>query len=243
MPQTVISTTYFFPDADLIQKAGALLVAIKRDMNRFATHNINKESLFHFKQLIDAFANTCSDERLLRLCKMAKEEKDQTASILRRLLRSIHNMAELAFGGKGHFHAFGFEDMSEMNDYDLCVLAKRVRRAAYHLMPELAPLGITDSHLEALASFETALGAKAEAYNAAVENRDIEAQGRIQKGNAVYAELMRLASVGQSLYEEVGETRYNDYVMIGGNGSADKPQKGIRPEAAVTQQGAATNNA
>ncbi len=230
MPQTAIIRAYIFSDADLKQKADALLGTVERDLVKFTTRNINKNSLANFEQLIDVFANASTDEELLGFCKKATEEKDAAADILRRLLRSIRNMAELAFEGKGHFHSFGFEGMSEMNDNDLCVLAKRVLRLARRLMDDLKPQGLMDSHLEALASFEAALDAKVDACNQAVENRDIETQDRIIKGNAVYAEMMRLASVGKSLFEDEDEARYNDYVIIGSSGTKAEDNKDDTPK-------------
>lgn len=219
MPQTVINRAYIFSDADLKQKADALTITIKRDRAKFATRNIDKKSLANFQQMIDVFDCASTDEALLALCKKATEEKDRAANTLRRLLRSICNMADLAFEGKGHFHSFGFEEMLEMGDNDLCVLAKRVYRLSHQLMEHLKPQGLLESHLEALNSLETALAAKVEAYNKSVENHDIEIQDRIVKGNAVYAEMMRLVSVGKGLFEEEDEARYNDYAMIGSSGA------------------------
>jgi hypothetical protein len=234
MLQTAISRAYIFSDADLKQKADALMVIIKRDKAKFATRNIRKDILANFQQMIDVFADASTDEELLGLCKKATEEKDGAANILRRLLRSICNMAELAFEGKGHFHSFGFEGISEMNDKDLCVQAKQVIQLGRRFMDDLKPQGLLDSHLEALASFEAALDAKVDAYNKAVEHRDIETQAFIVKGNALYFEMMRLASVGKSLFEEEDEARYNDYIIIGGSSNAEDTKDGTVVVATAT---------
>jgi hypothetical protein len=221
MSQTAVSSVYIISDAELKKEADALHRAIKRDMDKCASLGISKEALANFKQLIDAFAHTSTDEELLDICKKATAEKEAAANILQRLLRSIHNIAELAYNGKGHYQLFGFEGLSELSDNDLCVLAKRVYKLAYHLMPDLTPKGLTEGHLEALASFEATLVAKMGVCQEAVENRNRETQKRIQQGNAVYAELMRLTSMCKSPHEAGNETRYNAYAIIGG--STNKP--------------------
>jgi hypothetical protein len=236
MPQTAMSRAYIISDAELKKEADALHRAIKRDMDKFAALNISKEALANFKQLIDAFAHTSTDEELLDICKKATAEKDAAANILQRLLRSIHNIAELAYNGRGHYQLFGFEGLSELSDNDLCILAKKVYKLAYHLMPDLTPKGLTEEHLEALASFEGALGAKLHACNKAVENSNTETQKRIQLGNAVYAELMRLANVGKIIYKAGEEALYNFYAMTGSGESADKPQNGVADKRAMADK-------
>jgi hypothetical protein len=46
-----------------------------------------------------------------------------------------------------------------------------------------------------------------------IENRDLETQDRVQKGNALWAEMSKLSSIGKSVYEDIDEARYNDYVL------------------------------
>lgn len=236
MPQTEITRAYNFPDADLKQKADGLHKTVERDIVKFDSRNINKRSLNEFQRLIDEFANASTDEELLGFCKKATEDKDVAANILKRMLRSVRNMAELAFEGKGHFHTFGFEGMSEMNDNELCVLAKRVIRMSKRFLTELEPQGFSAEKLAAMVSLEAELDTKLDACNEAEESRDIETQDRIVKGNAVYAEMMRLASVGKSIFEDEDEARYNDYVMIGGSSAkADDPKGGKAGEAPATE--------
>jgi len=53
----------------------------------------------------------------------------------------------------------------------------------------------------------------------ATENRDLQTQDRIIKGNLLWDEMGRLASIGRSLFEDTDEALYNDYVLVGGAGA------------------------
>lgn len=210
-----MTRAYTISDADLKQKSDALVASINRDLDRFATRNITKDKLTAFSQLIEAFDATSTDEELLGMAKIATEQKDATVAALQPLLRTIRNMAELAFEGKGKFHLFGFNAITNLSDNDLYRFAKRVHRMASHLLPELGAQGLTQDLLDSLQSQYKELDIRLDKCAEAIEIRDIETQDRIAKGNALYAELMKLASVGKSLFEDTDEARYNDYVMIG----------------------------
>lgn len=215
MPKNEMTRAYTISDADLKQKADALVTSINRDMANFATRNITKDKLTAFSQLIEEFDATSTDEELLGMVKIATEQKDATVAALQPLLRTIRNMAELAFEGKGKFHLFGFNAITNLSDNDLYRFAKRVHRMATRLLPELATQGLTQELLNSLENLHKQLDIRLDSCAEAIENRDIETQDRITKGNALYAELIKLASVGKSLFEDTDEARFNDYVMIG----------------------------
>jgi hypothetical protein len=46
------------------------------------------------------------------------------------------------------------------------------------------------------------------------ETRDLETQNRVQKGNALWAKMVELASIGKSIYVDTNPAKYNDYVLI-----------------------------
>jgi hypothetical protein len=168
---------------------------------------------------------------LLGFSVSATEEKDAIVQALQRAIRPIRNMAELAYSGKGKYSVFGFENMTILSDSDLYRMGKRVARVATKLRADLVPQGLTDEFITAVNKLCNDLDLAIDHMEEHVENRDMETQNRIMKGNALYAEMIRLASVGKSLYEDSDEARYNDYVIIGANPTPSTPAAGA--EAAV----------
>lgn len=229
MPQQVITRLYSMADADLKQKADILTKTIQRDIADFGTRNIKASTLQDFDKLIEAFDNTSTDEELLGFSITATEEKDAIAESLRRAIRPIRNMAELEYKGKGKYNVFGFENLSEVSDNDLYRLGRRVARVANRLKPDLLAQGLTDTQITAISDLCTQLDLAIDHIGEQAENRDIETQDRVLKGNALYTEMMRLASIGKSLYEDKDEARFNDYVLVGGSSKPDSPADSDKP--------------
>jgi hypothetical protein len=44
----------------------------------------------------------------------------------------------------------------------------------------------------------------------------LEIQDRIIKGNTLWAEIARMASIGKSMYEDTNEAKFNDYALVEG---------------------------
>lgn len=229
MPQNELKRAYTFSDAELKQKADGLVISIVRDIEFFAARNFNKDKLVPLEQMIAAFDATSTDKEMEGWMKVATEQKDAVAEELRPLLRTFRNIANSAFGGKGNYHVFSFGSISQLSDDELCRLAKRVYRIATRLKADMEKEGLTQAQLDTLAQLYRDLDKAIDNCGASVENRDIETQDRIKKGNAVYAEIMRLADIGKGLFEDTDEARYNDYVLVGAHSSPDKPNNGNNP--------------
>jgi len=233
MAQQVAKRMYRMTDADLKQTADALKNRIKRDLTDFASRNITETSLETLHELNEAFDVSSTDKEMLGFKMKATEEKDVVAEAVRLAIRPIRHMAELAYKGKGLYHVFGFEDMATLGDSDLCLLGKRVTRVATRLKVDLVPRGLADAQLVGLANICQQLDTAIDKSAAEIELRDIETQERVNRGNALYEEVMRLASIGKSIYADKDEARYNDYVLIGSRGSEQNGNSALPPDTAT----------
>ncbi|WP_153796590.1 hypothetical protein [Foetidibacter luteolus] len=219
MPRHDETRIYKVPDADLKQLADDLAASIDRDLNHFAERMITAQQLATFNTLIGEFDACDTDVEQLGNITTATEEKDTITDNLRKAIRPIRNMAELAYEGKSRYNSFGFDDLSKQTDNELYRTTRRICRLASQFMSDLAPHGLTPAHLLALENLATQLDNAIDKVAEAMELRDIQAQERIFKGNALWTEMARLASIGRSIFEDTNEALYNDYVLIGGNGN------------------------
>lgn len=214
---------YHMADADLKQKADGLATTLTRDLADLAARNINTASVTAFKAVIATFDNTTSDEELLGELKAATDAKDGIAENIKKAIRPIRNMAEIVYSSKGKYTSFGFEDMANMSDGDLYRLAKRVVRVGTKFMADLAPQGLTAAQLTSLTALATSFDTAIDDVEDKIENRDIETQDRIKKGNALWDEMTKLGSVGRSTYEDINEAKYNDYVLVSSSAEPATP--------------------
>lgn len=228
MPKEMEIRIYKMADGELKQTADSLQQTVTRDAADFATRNIGATQQSAYQAMIDAFDATSTDEELKGMLTDAVEQKNAVANKLRIAIRPIRNMAEIAYNSKGKFSAFGFGDMGNMPDSELYRLARRVVRVCGKLMVDMQLQGLTTAQVTALDTLATNFDKKIDAVEDAVETRDLETQDRIIKGNTLWAETVRLASIGKSLYEDTNEAKFNDYVLIGSKGSSttDTPPVG-----------------
>ena len=213
---------YIMSDGSLKQMTDTLALNITRDLADFATRNVTIVQVATLQALIETFDNFPTDEELLGPVTVAKEYKDAMAEDIRKAIRPIRNIAEIAYDSRGKYTTFGFKDLAKLTDNDLYRAARRVARVAAKLFTDLQPQGLQQSQLDALTTSTTQFDAAIDNAGDAVENRALATQQRIAKGNALWAEMIRLASVGKSLYEDTDEAKYNDYVLTG---STAKPVK------------------
>jgi len=223
MPKQTATRQYSMADGVLKQLADALKLSIIRDLADFASRNITATQVTALQTLINNFDETTTDEELMGVVTDATIIKDKIAENIRIAVRPIRNMAETAYSTTGKYNTFGFDGLSQITDGDLYRLARRVVRVGTKLLAELAPQGLTAAQLTNVNTLATSFDAAIDAIENAIEDRDLETQDRILKGNALWAEMSRLASIGRSLYEDTDEARYNDYVLVGGGSTPPKP--------------------
>jgi hypothetical protein len=214
MSKPMETRLYPMADAGLKQVADNLKNSITRDATEFATRNVGEPQITAYAALIDSFDNTTTDVELQGMVSMAVAEKDAVAESIKKAIRPIRNMAEVAYGTKGKYKVFGFEDMARLSDDDLYRMARRVVRVGTTVQADLTLQGLGPTQLSDLATLAVNLDAAIDKVGAATEQRDMETQNRVMKGNQLYKETMRLASIGQSLFADTDEARYNDYIMI-----------------------------
>ena len=215
MPQKMQTRIYPMADADLKQLADQLKTSIVRDATDFATRNIAAAQLTAYQTTINVFDATTTDEELLGLVTDAVEKRDAIVENSQKAIRTIRNMAEITYNSKGKYATFGFDDLSKLTPNDLYRLATRVVRVGNQLLAELSAQGLTAAQLTALGTLATQLDNAIDFVAEKIEIRDLETQDRVIKGNLLWAEMSRLASIGKSLFEDTNEAKYNDYVLVG----------------------------
>ncbi len=223
MPQKMQTRIYPMADADLKQLADKLKTSIVRDATDFATRNIAAAQLTAYQATVNVFDATTTDEELSGLVTDAVEKRDAIVENAQKAIRTIRNMAEITYNSKGKYATFGFDDLSKLTPNDLYRLATRVVRVGNQLLAELSAQGLTAIQLTALSTLATQLDIAIDFVAEKIETRDLETQDRVIKGNLLWAEMSRLASIGKSLFEDTNEAKYNDYVLVGSSTPPTSP--------------------
>ena len=226
MPQQVIIRSYSTTDGELKQKADGLVKTLTRDLTDLAVRKVTADTVNDLNQLISNFNEHSTDQELLGLVNDATIKKNASRKQAEIAVRQIKNMADIVYSGKGKYNNFGFEDLTRVTDADFYRLTKRVVRMATKYLPDLEPQGLTATQIDALKKISQKFDDELDDIKDAIDNRDTETQERIVKGNTLWAEMTKLASIGKSVYEDINEAKFNDYVLMpapGSDGNNDTP--------------------
>lgn len=223
MPMKEAVRTYNFEDAKLSTEASRIKSNAERDDKEFLTRKVGHTNLTDLQTAIDDFNNYPTDEELQGDVTESTAAKDAISNNLRVMMRPIRNMAEMQYSTGGKYKTFGFGGMDKLDDNNLYRLALHVVRVGTKLLSELAAQGLSEEILTALSDEAAAFHKAMETQEDKIEDRDIATQERVLLGNALYERVVKLASVGKSLFKDKDEARYNDYVLYDEHKSGDEP--------------------
>ena len=205
---------YKFSDGMLVQKADSVAQNVLRDILLFAIRGVTNAVVTAFKAMIKEFDDIPTDEELLGDLSVATEKKDQAAELLKNAIRTIRTMADNKWGThSAYYRSFAFEGLDALPDDQLHRMAKRVIRVANKQLDNLAPEGLTAAFITSIETLDTSFDNDMDLQIDAVNERDIKTQERIDKGNIVYKEMVRLCNTGKDLFAATDEAKHNDYII------------------------------
>lgn len=209
---------YGCSDATLKQKSDQVADCVTRDIASFNGFGVTTATVTTFKSLITAFDAKITDDEMIGDQTTATAAKNDARKHLENTLRIIRGMAQDFYKGQGLYRKFGFDNFTDATDNEFSRICKRIHRL---LTDPDDPIGsdMTDAYSSLpdqinelgsfSATFDTALDTIVDKRN----DRDIATQDRIIAGNALYKELIRLADLGKTIFQDTDEARYNDYVL------------------------------
>jgi hypothetical protein len=205
---------YRFSDAFLKQLADQMLANVARDRQAFEQRGFNADKQQAIEQLIEEFGRIAEDEFLEGLKITRTEAKTEARQLLEKDVRTLFVMAGNVFGtASGKYKTFGDAMLTRMTDEQSVRNARVGVRAARLYMSELAGEGLTAAWLVDMEKRIAILDEAIDAQVIAIRDRNIAVEERIELGNRLYAELVRLATTGKDIFYATNEARYNDYVI------------------------------
>lgn len=214
MKKDQVIRNFKLADAVLKQKADELIALIDRDRAEFTDrgyNDIKKTELTNARNTVDSFA---SDEQLEAVKMELTEQKDAARTALEKTMRSIFNMAENVFGQQSaRYKEFGNAMISQQSDAEIVRVAKIMSLTAEKYLAELSDEGFTLEKLTTLITQRDALDIAIDRQAQGISDRDVVAEGRVEALNKLYQLLIKYAGIGQDIFYETNEAKYNDYIV------------------------------
>lgn len=224
MKKPMVVRLYNFTDAVLKQKADEFLNLLERDNTEFSERGYNAAAKTQFTAARDAVAALPSDEELETEKIGQTQTKNRARAALEKTMRTLFNMASNHFGFQSaQYRSFGNPEISRMPDEELVRVGGIMVISATQHLAALADEGLTQVMIDTLTTQTEALDEAIDEVAKGISDRDIATESRIETLNSLYKLVMKYAGIGQDIFYEVNEAKYNDYVIY------DTPS-GLPPE-------------
>lgn len=227
MKKQKVNRKYNFPDADLYQMCMDAIRLAKRDMEQFKGYEYDAHRLKGFHSRCLKFVEGPDDDELLGDQMVVTDKKYESAEKVRHQIRSVMTRVRAKFSNRtGRYRKFGTQKIGDMTDAQLLFCGRRVIRVARAQWPFLEETGLNETHLKRLAdackAFETAMNIQQDK----VADRDIAVEARIDVGNVLYDEMIRVCDIGKDIWAETDRAKYDAYCIYESNNEQKKIAKG-----------------
>mgnify|MGYP003503837393 FL=1 len=221
---------YNFSDAVLIMKGRTIIAFIRRDKEQFKNYAVTTNSLNDLSILIDQFAESAPDVMKLGDQKIATEDKDGKAEELRVIIRDVMtHVASKYKENTARYKKFGTGALSQVSDETLLVISKTVVACCKQMFSELEVTGLTNQKIEHVGKVADSLSDLMVTQRLRIGDRDIDQEDRVENGNQIYTELVRLCDIGRNIWQTTNVAKTNDYIIYN-TVSGEKEDDGMDPE-------------
>ncbi len=223
MKQSVKKTNFSMSYADLSGISKQKVNTVIRDIAEFERFGITAEQVNAFRAKVEDFDNTQIDQEFRGVIVAATVQKNELANQVRHLIRETSVFIKQHYGLQSSaYQTLEIKELSQLSDTKLFRRANSVIRVARLVAGEL-PTGI-ETAVNELETVNNSFSNSIENKNSLVEQRDIATHGRISLANSIYKELMEYCEIGQVVWAETHEAKYNDYVIYGSSSASSPPE-------------------
>lgn len=214
MKKEQVKRNFILTDAVLKQKADEFIDLIDRDIAEFTDRGYDSKKRTEFTTVRNTVDEFPSDEQFEAIKMELTEQKDAARNDVERSMRSIFNMAANVFGQfSARYKEFGNATISQQSDSELVRTAKSTTTTASKYLDELAEEGLTADKINTLISQRETLDLAIDAQAQGISNRDLATEDRIEALNKLYSLVTKYAGIGQDIFYETDEAKYNDYII------------------------------
>jgi len=210
------------------QRANTIL----RDIAEFENYGISEAEILAFKAKVAGFDSMRIDEDYRGLVMQATQDKDELADRIRGKVRELATFIRRTYSTKsGAYARLKLGNIAKLNDLKLYRTVNSFCYVSRSLELELTA-NIAD-RLSILEDLNMQFNALIEEKSRRIEERDIATLNRVLLANEIYNQFSEYSRIGQVIWAESNEAKYNDYVIYG----SSKKQDSSPPENADEGEG------
>ncbi len=218
MKKQDLNRKYNITDADFYVRCMETARYASRDIDEFKKHGYAAEKVTGFIAQCEKFRNMPDDDEMVGDQMIVTEKKYDAAEKLKNAIRSIMTRVEMKYGNRsGRYRKFGSAKMGDMTDAQLLFCARRVARVARQQMDFFEDVGLSEKTvarvLDASVIFENAMNIQQDR----IADRDISVEVRVEVGNKIYDEWVKICNIGKDIWLESNPQKYEQYCIYESN--------------------------
>jgi hypothetical protein len=205
---------YTMSNPDLCQLVSNMVSFMTRDATEFAARGVDALAITAYETLGNAFEVFPSDEEYKGLITIEVDAKEVLRDSIIERVQLISGFIEQKWGiNSGEYKRLGISNFQNLKETAFLYRTREVVRIATEYLADLTPIGLTQAMLDALDADAQSFEDKMTAVSDAKAVRDTKANERTEKGNELYSYAVNYAKVGKLIWENVDESKYNDYII------------------------------
>jgi hypothetical protein len=205
---------YNMSDAALALFASNMVVNMTRDTVEFAVRGVTAIDITDFQTLENSFEVFPPDSNYRGLVTIETDAKNAVRDTAFNQIQLIVGFIGQEWGiQSGQYKRLDITNIANDKESVFLVKARLVVTVATEYLPTLSLIGLMQGDIDALSANAQLFEDKLNDLNTAENNRDIGTRDRINLGNEVMSEVQKFARIGKSIWLNIDEAKYDDYVI------------------------------
>jgi len=215
-----LKTNFNMAYADLSALSKQQVNTIMRDITEFENYGISAAEIQAFRTKVEELDNMRIDEDYRGLVMEATQSKDALAKPIKSSVREIAFFVKQTYDVQsGSYARLNIGEIGKLSDFKLFRTARSFCRVVRSMN-----LPLTDAIENKLSELESNYEQFSELINEKdkrVEERDVATLNRVLLANEIYNKFSNYSQLGQVIWAERNEAKYNDYVIYGSSKKKD----------------------
>ncbi len=201
-------------NSELCQIVSNMVTFMNRDSVEFAGRGVDAAEISAYEALGNAFEVFPSDDEYKGLITIEVEEKAIVYETVFNHIQLISGFLEQKWGIRsGQYKRLGITNLKNLRETEFLFRSRAVARIATEYLSDLTVEGLTQTMIDTLETDAQLFEDKMNSVAYAKAIRDTKANERTIKSNELYTYVVKYATIGKLIWENVDEAKYNDYII------------------------------
>ncbi len=205
---------YSMSNSELMDMVGDFVGFMTRDAAEFLVRGVDAAAVTAFEALGNAFEVFPPDEVYAAQVTAEVDAKNAAREQSMIYARKISGFFEQEWGlNSWQYKQLGIAGLNSSSDSKFKAVCRNIVAMATENLTALSDVGMTQTDIDNLEDEVQVMEDKGHAAALKKALRDSKTEERIEKGNELYGYLSKYAAIGKLIWEDVNESKYNDYII------------------------------